>query len=44
MLEVDRSNPDTPKPEKIKKSFGHLLNLLKKRRVLDHIIQRKRNS
>ena len=42
-FENDSSDPDTPKPEKIKKKFGHLLNLLK-RRVWDHITQRKRNS
>ena len=30
-FENDRSDPDTPKPEKIKKSFGHSSNLLKKR-------------
>ena len=31
-FEIDSSDPDTPKPEKIKKSFGHLSNLLKKTR------------
>ena len=41
-FENDSSDPDTPKPEKIK-SFGHLSNLLK-RRIWDHITQRKRNS
>ena len=29
-FENDSSDPDTPKPEKIKKSFGHLSNFLKK--------------
>ena len=29
-FEKDSSDPNTPKPEKIKKSFGHLSNLLKK--------------
>ena len=32
-FENDSSDPDTPKPEKIKKSFGHLSNLLKKTRL-----------
>ena len=40
-FENDSSDPDTPKPEKIKqKSFGRLLNLLK-RNAWDHITQRK---
>ena len=29
-FENDSSDPDTPKPEKIQKCFGHLSNLLKK--------------
>ena len=41
-FENDSSDSDTPKPEKIE-SFGHLSNLLK-RRIWDHITQRKRNS
>ena len=39
-FENDSSDPDTSKPERYK-SFGHLLNLLKKRSVWDHITQRK---
>ena len=42
-FENDSSDPDTPKPEKIKK-FWSFIKSLKKRRVLDHITQRKRNS
>ena len=36
MFENDSSDPYTPKPEKIKKSFGHLSNLLKKTRLGSH--------
>ena len=35
-FENDSSDPDTPKPEKIKKSFGHLSNLLKKTHLGSH--------
>ena len=35
-FENDSSDPDTPTPEKIKKSFGHLSNLLKKTRLGSH--------
>ena len=42
-FENDSSDPDTPKPEKIKK-FWSFIKFLKKRRVWDHITQRKRNS
>ena len=42
-FENDSSDPNTPKPEKIKKSFGHLVicHFFKKRRVWDHITQKK---
>ena len=42
-LEKDSSDPNTPKPEKIKK-FLSFVKSLKKRHVWDHITQRKWNS
>ena len=42
-FENDSSDPDTPKPEKIKKIWPFVKSLIK-RRVWDHITQRKRNS
>ena len=43
-FENDSSDPDTPKPEKIKKKFWSFVKSFKKRRVWDHLTQRKRNS
>ena len=43
-FENDSSVPNTPKPEKIKKTFGSFVKSLKKRRVWDGIAQRNWNS
>ena len=43
-FENDSSEPNTPKPEKVKKKVLVIYQISLKRRVWDHITQRKRNS